>query len=68
MQIVLNSGILPNMVATGFQATVRTTDQGNLQKQEQPKMKINLIKKKLKKLFLRKLSLQQLYDVKRENF
>ena len=43
MQIVLNSGMLPNMVATGFQATVRTTDQGNLQKQEQPKMKINLI-------------------------
>jgi len=27
MQIVLNSGILPNRVATGFQATVRATDE-----------------------------------------
>ena len=30
MQIVLNSGILTNRVATGFQATVRATDEGKL--------------------------------------
>ena len=29
MQIVLDSGILANRVATGFQATIRATDQGN---------------------------------------
>ena len=30
MQIVLNSGILTNRIATGFQATVRASDEGKL--------------------------------------